>query len=74
MDSIEKMTFEEALEELKTIFEKMEMENLPLEDAVVAYERSMQLKKHCELKLKNAQMRVEKITQSKPLETEPLDT
>ncbi len=70
---IEKMTFEAALQELKNIFEQMEAANLPLEEAVSAYERSMLLKKHCEKKLRDAEVRVSKVTQTQPMTTEPFD-
>ena len=73
MKQIEQMTFEEALAELKSIFEKIDSADLPLEDAVKAYERSMLLKKHCEAKLQNAQLRVDKVLNNDPNNLEALD-
>ena len=73
MKTIKDMTFEEALDELKVIFEKMETADLPLEEAVSSYERSVLLKKHCEKKLKDAQMRVDKVVSTNPTLTEEFD-
>ncbi|NNE56741.1 MAG: exodeoxyribonuclease VII small subunit [Hellea sp.] len=55
------MSFEQALEELETIVEKLERGDAPLEESIKIYQRGAQLKQHCESKLKNAQLKVEKI-------------
>lgn len=52
-------TFEQALTELEEIIKKLEDGRLPLEDAVKAFERGAELKKICEEKLKNAQLKIE---------------
>jgi len=59
---IAKMTFEQALEELKTIVEQLETGETRLDDAISAYERGSQLKRHCEDKLREAQAKIEKIS------------
>ena len=59
--AIDKMSFEEALEELEAIVEKLERGDAPLEQSINIYQRGAQLKAHCETKLKNAQLKVEKI-------------
>ena len=56
------MTFEQALAELETIVQDLERGQLDLEAAIQAYERGTALKAHCQRKLQEAQLRVEKIT------------
>ncbi len=58
---IKDLSFEEALEELEGIVEKLEAGDAPLEQSITIYQRGAQLKAHCESKLKNAQLKVEKI-------------
>ena len=59
---IEKMSFEEALEELKEIVSKLESGEGQLNEAIDAYERGAKLKRHCEAKLREAQEKIEKIS------------
>jgi len=59
---IAKMSFELALDELKTIVEQLETGETRLDDAIAAYERGSQLKRHCEDKLREAQAKIEKIS------------
>ena len=61
MPDIKKMSFEEALMELEGIVENLEKGTNKLDDAIGAYERGTLLKKHCESKLNEAKVRVEKI-------------
>ncbi len=56
-------TFEQALIELEEIIKKLEDGKLPLEDAVKAFERGSELKKICEEKLKNAQLKIEMLSE-----------
>ena len=60
-----KMTFESALQELEAIVERLEKGEVSLDDAVVAYERGTELKKHCQERLDEARMKVEKIRETK---------
>ena len=72
---IRKMSFEEALEELKAIVERLERGEGKLDEAIQAYERGALLKQHCEAKLREAKEKIEKIALSpegKP-EPEPFD-
>lgn len=55
------MTFEEALAELETLVRQLEEGNLQLEEAIKAYERGSELKKHCEEKLRAAKLKVDQI-------------
>jgi len=56
------MSFEQALAELEGIVQDLERGQLDLEAAIRAYERGTQLKLHCESKLREAQLRVERIS------------
>lgn len=70
------LTFEAAMRELESIVQKLEQGQVSLEDSILTYERGEVLKKHCEALLKNAEMRIEKITlgsDGKPKGVEPLD-
>jgi exodeoxyribonuclease VII small subunit len=55
------MSFEQALAELEKIVAQMERGDVPLEDSIALYQRGAALKAHCELKLKDAQLKVEQI-------------
>ena len=73
---IAKLPFEAALAELETIVEKLEKGAVALEESIKIYERGEALKAHCDRLLRNAEMRIEKITlgaDGKPTGTEPLD-
>ncbi len=69
------MSFEESLAELDTIVRGLESGKAPLEDSISLYERGIELKKHCEKKLRDAQMKIEKIVASEDgtVATKPLD-
>jgi exodeoxyribonuclease VII small subunit len=56
------MSFEQALAELEKIVLDLERGQLDLEAAIQAYERGTALKEHCDRKLKEAKLRVERIT------------
>jgi exodeoxyribonuclease VII small subunit len=55
------MSFEAALEELEKIVKRLETGQSTLDDAIGSYQRGAALKKHCEIKLREAQEKVEKI-------------
>lgn len=59
--AIAKLSFEEALAELEKIVRNLEDGKIKLDEAVSAYEKGAALKLHCESKLKEAQLVVEKI-------------
>ena len=76
-EKIKELSFEEALEKLEKIVSQLESGQIKLEDAVKVYEEGVQLKKICDKKLSDAQMKVEKLVlnkQGQPIATEPLDT
>ncbi|HJD56306.1 MAG TPA: exodeoxyribonuclease VII small subunit [Rickettsia endosymbiont of Pyrocoelia pectoralis] len=58
----ENISFEEALNELEEIVKKIDNGQETLESAVNSFERGVLLKNHCEKKLKEARLKIEKIT------------
>jgi exodeoxyribonuclease VII small subunit len=74
-ESIKEMTFENALNELESIVSKLERGEVTLEESIAIYERGAKLKSHCEGKLKDAQLKVEKIVLDKDgkVETVPFN-
>ena len=58
---LETITFEKALQELEGIVESLERGEVSLDDAIAAFERGTQLKSHCQARLEEARMKVEKI-------------
>jgi len=57
------MSFEAALHELETLVARLESGELSLDDSIRLYSRGEALRAHCEARLKDAQMRIEKIVQ-----------
>ena len=57
------ISFEQAVNELEDIIKKLEEGKLPLEDAVKSFERGTELKKICEEKLKDAQLKIEMLSE-----------
>lgn len=55
------LSFEDALSELERIVRGLESGQQRLEEAITAYERGSALRRHCETKLREAEMRVERI-------------
>ena len=60
-NSVKELSFEDSLAELEAIVDRLESGQGSLDDAITAYERGSQLKRHCQTKLDEAQMKVEKI-------------
>ena len=71
----EELSFEEALIKLENIVRELEAGRIKLDDAVTAYTQAVNLKNFCEKKLKDAQLKIEKIETSNngELTTKPLD-
>ncbi len=72
---IRKMSFEQALEELKEIVERLEQGQGELDQAIDSYQRGALLKQHCETKLRDAEQKIAKISLSPggAVATEDLD-
>jgi exodeoxyribonuclease VII small subunit len=51
--------FERALAELEALVERLEHGDLPLEEALKAFERGVALARHCQASLQSAQQKVE---------------
>ena len=58
---IANLSFEQALAELERIVSQLETGQAPLEDSIALYERGALLKAHCEARLEQARLKVEKI-------------
>lgn len=58
---MEELSFEESLEKLEEIVEKLENGNVPLDDAIDEFTNAMQLVKICNEKLNNAEDAIAKI-------------
>lgn len=71
----EVLTFEDALLQLENIVRELEAGRIKLDDAVAAYTKAVNLKNFCEKKLKEAQLKIEKIetTSDNKLSVTPLD-
>lgn len=70
------LSFEEAIKALDEMVRKLEAGQVPLEEAIAAYETGMQLKAHCAEKLRLAEAKIEKIrldSEGNPTGTTPLD-
>ena len=61
LKDIAALSFEDALKELEGIVQQLERGQVKLDEAITAYERGAHLKRHCEQKLAEAKMKVEKI-------------
>jgi len=74
-ETLENLSFEDALCRLENIVRELENGRIKLDDAVSAYEKATALKKICEEKLAAATLKVEKIETGKDgnLSTVPLD-
>ena len=72
---IDSMSFESALAELESIVGKLEKGDVELEQSIAIYERGAALKAHCEKKLREAELKVEKIVigNGGTVSTEPAD-
>ncbi|PCJ84808.1 MAG: exodeoxyribonuclease VII small subunit [Hyphomicrobiales bacterium] len=73
---ISALSFEAALAELETIVARLERGDVPLEESIAIYERGEVLKGRCDVLLKSAEEKVEKIRSNADGEatsTEPME-
>jgi exodeoxyribonuclease VII small subunit len=56
-----KLSFETALSKLETIVESMETGEVPLADLLAKFEEGNKLLKHCESRLKEAELKIEQL-------------
>ena len=59
----ENITFEQAIEELETIINRLEEGDVPLDETIKLYEKGSELKDFCENKLQSAEVKIQKINQ-----------
>jgi exodeoxyribonuclease VII small subunit len=57
------LSFEQALGELEAIVDRLDRGEIPLEQSIAAYERGTALRRHCEQKLAEARLRVERLVE-----------
>jgi exodeoxyribonuclease VII small subunit len=72
---INALPFEKALAEFESIVQRLEKGDVALEESITLYERGEKLRTRCEVLLKDAEMRVEKISKGADgsLKAETLD-
>ena len=58
---VSKLSFEQALEQLEKIVDRLERGDVALEESIKIYEQGEALKKHCATLLQAAEDKVEKI-------------
>ena len=71
---IKDMSFEEAMQELESIVHQLETGEAGLDKSIKSYERGIDLKKHCDSKLKQASMKIEKIMMNQDGSVSTTDT
>ncbi len=75
-NDVAQMGFEQALKELEQIVDRLERGDVELEKSIEIYERGEALKGRCDMLLKQAEAKVEKITldtEGQPTGTQSLD-
>ncbi len=60
--------FEAALAELESLVAQMETGEMTLEASLAAFERGVKLTRHCQVALKNAELKVKVLTDDNTLE------
>ena len=72
VDTVEKLSYEEAFQELEKIVQQLEAEQMALEESINLYARGQQLIDHCSNLLDRAEIRVQQIDNQKlvPFESE----
>lgn len=61
---IDKLGFEEAIQDLTEIVDKIEKGDTPLQTSIEQYEKGMALIKHCRGILQAAEKKIEKVSQA----------
>lgn len=60
-DDTKKLPFEEAVKRLESIVESMEAQDLPLEALLAKYEEGTHLAQHCQGKLDEAELKIQRL-------------
>ena len=66
-EEIEKLSFEDCFKKLEEVVEKLEDDNSNLEDSISYYDLGVRLKNHCNKKLKNAELKIQKLSDKNDL-------
>tara|TARA_B100000886_G_C20392360_1_gene478833 strand:- start:478 stop:714 length:237 start_codon:yes stop_codon:yes gene_type:complete len=61
---IDNLSFEESLAELNEIVSMLDNSETSLDESIELYERGLLLKRHCEKKLKNAELKIKKVMEN----------
>ena len=64
-DKTSKLSFEAALTKLEAIVDSMEQGEVPLAELLAKYEEGSKLLKICETRLKDAELKIEKLKKQK---------
>ena len=75
-NDVSQLSFEAALQRLEEIVRTLEKGEAPLDQSIELYQEGDRLKRHCEARLKDAQMRIEQIafgSDGKPAGLKPFD-
>ncbi|HWJ58704.1 MAG TPA: exodeoxyribonuclease VII small subunit [Sphingomicrobium sp.] len=73
---VSQLSFESALKRLEEIVRTLEKGEAPLDQSIELYQEGDRLKRHCEARLREAQMRIEQIALSsdgQPAGVKPFD-
>lgn len=65
---MDKMTYEEAIQRLEIIIQKLESNEIPLEDSLSLFQEGVELSHFCHSKLENIQKKVAQIYENDHLE------
>ena len=68
---LEKLTFEEAMQELEKLVDSLDKGDISLDEAIAAYDKGSQLKDYCQKKLQEAKMKVDTIQSSDNVDAIP---
>lgn len=63
-NNTEQLSFEEALKRLSTIVEKLEKEEVGLDESIKLYEEGVKLSRLCSSKLENAELKIEQVNKN----------
>lgn len=58
---VKKQSYEQAIQELEALVEKLEAGNLPLEESLALYEKASRLALQCNTQLEKAQLKIEEL-------------
>ena len=66
-EEIEKLSFEDCFKKLEEVVEKLEDDTSNLEDSISYYDLGVRLRNHCNNKLKNAELKIQKLSEKNDL-------